>query len=98
MIDLNSLPNAELAALADRAQAELARRYALFPEAAPVDPAEFNPTEKLADGHLRWVTAKEAAYQTRCSVDAIERAVKAGKVGLKIGGRLWVDRVRLRGR
>lgn len=104
MTDLSALPDAALAALAGAVAAELSRRGrtvparqgALFDDIRPLTPDDFDPDATLPDGSRRWIWVKEAAFLANCSADAIERRVKTGAIGVKIGGRLWIDRMRLR--
>ena len=103
MQNLTDLPPAELASLAEAVAAEIARRDArrknrfVLPDLLPpVTPEDVDLDELLPDGSPRWINAKTAAYEAHRSVDAIERDVKTGRIGCKIGSRLWIDRTRLR--
>lgn len=58
----------------------------------PPDPLEID----LADGS--WMTPQQAAAAARVSDRTLWRWLRERDIGLKIGGRVWINRRRLFGR
>jgi|GEM_PF-2850647 len=110
MIDIEHLDTSTLAALVNRASAELARRaggvsaatrpvqLALIPDLDPVDPASVDHSERLPDGSRRWIVPKEAHAMTGLSAKTWTRRIEEEGIGVKIGGRYYIDAAKLKGR
>lgn len=63
-----------------------------------LDPDAVDLSEKLADGSARWISPKQAAWLCHVDPDTICRRVNKFGIGVKIGGRYWIDRTRITGR
>ncbi|MCZ8158640.1 MAG: hypothetical protein O9256_01950 [Rhizobiaceae bacterium] len=108
MIDVRALPTADLADLVAIASAELDRRRAgapappvqlgLLPGFDPVDPASVDLSERLPDGSRRWIVPKEAHAITGFSAKTWLRRIEEEGIGVKIGGRYYIDAKRIMGR
>ncbi|KQW27031.1 hypothetical protein ASE36_18995 [Rhizobium sp. Root274] len=108
MIDLAAIPTSDLAALVAKASQELARRaeagaspvqLALLDDLAPVDPSEINLDERLPGGERRFITPKQAAALCRLDPGTLIRRIQRGDpVGVRIGGRYFIDVTKIRGR
>lgn len=106
-IELESLPTSDLAALIAKAGAILAKRAGdqrpaqmlLLPELEPLDPANVDLSETFGDPpRRRWMAVKEAAGIAPVSEDTLLRRIKNDGIGVKVGGKYYIDATQIVGR
>lgn len=108
MIDLETMPTADVAAIANAALTELTRRAGgieaavpvalqldLLPQDDPIDPANIDWNERLPSGRPRYMKRKDAAAELRFSIDKIKTLIRKTGSGFQFGSTWFVDLKRL---